>query len=297
MFSEQVEVADVKPETEGARFDTVELPDAKPELEIVDEPVEPGKQEDLGETAEHKPRKGKKSYQERLDEVLYQKHTAVEEAAAARAESDVLRQEIELLKKPGASADSTGEDITRLRADRLKAAEDDDLAKAFELDDQIRDLQLQQRAEDMPATKRKVVDSSADAGPSIHPAAQAWLDANDWYGKEDAAALSNEVRYIEKQLLDEGFGYSQAMFEELDRRIQAQPEFDAVYADKKAASVDNPKPKPRVGIPSRGGEPPKSARDNELTDYDLRVMDRTRSLDRNNPVHRATYLKYKRKHA
>lgn len=283
-------VADLDIEHEGIAHEQVELPEKEAAPDIA-EHAEPADQEQDKEQ-EAKPKRKKKSAQERINEILYQKHAANEEKAAAQAARDLLKSENEELKqqleeakkaREAPPSDATAQ-IELLRKKRLEAIQNDDIAASYDINDEIVRLQSQPAVKPAQAPEPVAAPQAPPAQQEVHPEAQKWLGRNEWYYKPDNKTLAREADYIESQLRQQGYGYSEALYEELDRQLSMLPEFTPVSHSK-----------PRVAPPSRGGEPPNKPVPNQLSDYDIMVMRKTPGLDSNNPKHRAAYLRYKAK--
>ena len=293
-------VAELDIETDGVEHEEVELPETETELEITDHDASADTEDEAGEGEEPEQpvKRKKKTFQKRMDELLYQKHDANERAAAAEARLEIETKEKEDLKKQleefkGGSTGSVDDEILKLRKERRDLVADDaELLRFSEIDDKLDELQERRTVSREPERREQQSRSQPQAGqqpgqqPELHKSAKAWIGRNDWFNDPEKKHLVGETLFVQKQLLDEGYGISDALYQELDRRLSELPDFDGVHEAKA-------KEKPRVAAPSRGGEAPARTKAGQLTDYDLRIMDNTPGLDRNNPVHRKSYLKYK----
>lgn len=304
-----VEVAELDLVKDGVENEEIELPPAENEPEITEHGADEDTQsadapeQEEGEQTAKPPRSGKKTFQERINEITREKHEAIERATAAQAKTDLLEEENRTLKARDreVSNASLGEEERRLVKERREAFLGDDVDTAFELHDKLLAVQARKASVSVqPAQTAQILQEKApikDASTDIRfkePAVSAkqWMERNPWYKDENQQQMAREAEYIERELLQQGYGVSDALYEELDRRLQQLPEFETVFQQQPNPSRDSGKAP--ITPPSRGGEPPKRPKPGQLTTYDKRVM-RQANLDPDHPKHRAAYLKYKGK--
>lgn len=279
--------------------------DSKDEKELSDEDKEKQKKRDL--------------YNAPRNKLVREWHTAHEEAAAQKARNEILEQELQHLKEGTKEDDPLHELIGQQKTlvDQCdQAAADADLEaynKArLELDDvqdQIRELKFPKAAKEEESSSASHTDSDAGSESGSHPAAQEWMDRNEWFFNPRNKHLAAYAEQVEKQLRDdEGMKFGPKLYERLDQELAEMPEFEGVIGQGKKApgnkndsgdknddgddqSTDTPR---HLMSPSRpGNSHAKATKPGELTSYDIKTM-KMAKLDPNNPDHKKAYLKYKR---
>jgi hypothetical protein len=299
-------------------------PDTEKELEKESDEETAGKKSESGDenqddehlSEEDQTKQQKRNlYKTPRNKLVREWHTAHEEAAAQKARAELLEQEVAELKKGQKEAPEplqTLQDQQKTLIDQCNlAAEDSDL-EAYqtarnELDavnNQIMEMRFNKPVEEEGQTETP--DAPGNQEPQApHPAAQAWMDQNEWFFNPKNDYLAAYAQKIEFQLREEkGMKMGPKLYEELNRQLAEIPGYEDVIgkraqqsdADEINQDVGKPKPqgKPKhLMAPSRAGNGPTKPKPGELTQYDIQTMKRAK-LDPNNPDHKAAYLKYKR---
>lgn len=284
-----------------------DLPEAEAdddgEEEDVDEELEGDEEEakaDDGEEAEaesdEKPqkrrRRNRKDFDKRIAELTKKTHQSDERAAAAQAKLELAEKELAEFRagrKPMTveEMDATEKELL----EKKKAAFDEgDLELYDSVQTQL--SEIKQRRESV--VKEPEATKQDDQGPpTIDPAAQAWIDRNEWFTKPENAHLGREAELIEKSLREKGYAIGPELYKKLDEELANLPDFDDVLV---VATPRQERQQPRrtASRSSNGGEPPANrANGKGLTKYDIQTM-KQYGLDPNDPIERKTYLKYKR---
>lgn len=284
----------------------VELKDDSEETLEVEEGIEPESQHDAKAKPENRPpKRNRKTFDERIREITYQRNVAEENAAAARAALELKEREIEELRQSRGSTTSQSEDpLAReereLLEKRKHATDEDDLFALNEINDKLSDVRIRRAlsARQVSQVSDAVRPQTQNEPPSgRHPAAEDWIKQNEWFTKDENQHLTKEVLRIESDLMRQGYPMGPELYAKLDERLRHYPDFDGVLYSR---SVDerghepNTRRRSVVASPSRGGNGgARRSGGNKLSEYDISSM-RMAKLDPTNEKHVAAYMKYRR---
>ncbi|RJQ53483.1 MAG: hypothetical protein C4521_07495 [Actinobacteria bacterium] len=274
--------------------DTIEVPEPD-KVTFSDKPdgtPEPPQEEAKAEPAE-KPKRNRKDYQERINQLVRSAHEAEERAAAAEAKALLLDEQLKTIREQyGKTVNETQTKAEQELIERKKKAIDEgDMSAYDEASEALLQLRLQRNAQ---TPERAPDQAKAAEQPAFHPAAKAWMDRNAWFLAQENKHLARTVAKIEAKLVapkdkgGAGLEYGDELYRKIDEELAKLPEFD----DVRGVIEDEPepeRPKTVVSPPSRGGEPPPKPKTGSLTRYDIQTM-RTFGLDPNNVKHRSAYL-------
>ncbi|MCG7931965.1 MAG: hypothetical protein N0E44_18185 [Candidatus Thiodiazotropha lotti] len=331
-------------EFSGASLDTIEVPDtdlvvleemASPpskdeeQEQAKDKDKEPGEDEKAGKETDEKQDKEQEELSEEEKEKQHKRdlyktprnklvrewHEAHEQAAAQKARAELLEQELAEVKKAKEAEDDPLKELNERQqqlTDDLKAAADDADLEAYnsarleldEINNKIMEVRFQKPAEkddEKPAAPESEARAEQE-GP--HPAAQEWMDRNEWFFNPKHDYLAAYAQKVEAQLQSEGMRMGPKLYEKMDEILSEVPGYEEVMGtakhgndgDGNEGNEDSGKPtgKPKhLTAPSRPGNGPTKPKPGELSEYDKKTM-RMAKLDPNNEQHKATYLKYKR---
>lgn len=241
-----------------------------------------------------------KKVRKRIGKAIYERNVAREELQAERAARLRLQQELEQAKG-GKRADDDGDDLASRRADLKRqiaeALGDGDIEKGVDLQEQLAEVIAEQRERQRAP---KAPSGKEAQRPKQHPSAVAWVERNPWVNQKGNAGYAERALDVQRELLDEGYSFSDQFWEELDRRLDAAyPTVKLLrtdnYYNRDAKGDDEPKDEPRrrntppLAASPRIDEGRHTPRAGKLTDQDVRSMKKY-GLDPKNPEHRKSWL-------
>lgn len=230
--------------------------------------------------------------QKRINDLTREKHELRERAAAAETKLYVLQTQMHKINESSTAvaAQTLAEREADLMARKKEAINAGDFDAYDRLSEEIYAVRrkVEQFAARPPAPdplpeQEKIPESKRD----IHPAAQEWLDNNEWINDPVNSHLVAEAEVAEARLLRSGIPIGPALYKKLDAELLRLPEFSGLI------KADSGPPRSVVAPPTRGGVPPQPPQQGRLTDQDKAIM-RRHGLDANDPEIRAMYLSRKR---
>ena len=200
--------------------------------------------------------------QKRLDKLTWEKHeferaarAAMETAEAAQARLEQMEARVGNLETVGAHNTAQGleQEIIRLRGNLREAIDGEDVDRQLELTEQLGERKTQLKQIQAQAQQRQQQGQqpgqgerrSAPARPAARPdLAKQWAAKNaDWFEKPGHEVETAAVLYIDRQLTSEGLdANSPIYYEELDRRLAAQPGFAQRTGQVSAQSANGGQP-------------------------------------------------------
>jgi len=247
-------------------------PKPDPEPEPKPEPKHELSDEDYG-----------KAVQKRISKEVGKRKAAEDRAAAAQAENDILREQLE--KMQTSHKDTR---VAELKKMRDAAAEEADLTELNRINDELLELATAKPEFEIPESTVPPEPAEPEE-PEIHPSAQAWLDRNLWYSLPGNDEKKDLAIKIQNELLQSGMEFGDDLYSKVDAQLEerlkpTQPE---------PADPPPTGSKPgHISAPNNVGDPNPRPKKGQLSSYDISTM-RQFNLDPNNPTHRKFYLKRK----
>ena len=218
-------------EEEVAQEEEIESEEVESEVEL---------QEDIEEEdiSDKKPKKKKKNYQDRINELVKRANEAERERNKLHSYNQELVSKIQTMKPDYQKTQqdlietkkkNLEEGLKLARASHKAAYESGDSDKLLEVSEKIADIKYDMKSLDNEAIK-KVTTSNSDvenlttsatntSSSQVDPKALRWAQSNPWFGKD--VAMTGAAYSIDAQLKTEGFDpSSEEYYAEVDRRVK-----------------------------------------------------------------------------
>ena len=218
-------------EEEVAQEEEIESEEVESEVELQEDTEE----EDI---SEKKPKKKKKNYQDRINELVKRANEAERERNKLHSYNQELVSKIQTMKPDYQKTQqdlietkkkNLEEGLKLARASHKAAYESGDSDKLLEVSEKIADIKYDMKSLDSEAIK-KVTTSNSDvenlttsatntSSSQVDPKALRWAQSNPWFGKD--VAMTGAAYSIDAQLKTEGFDpSSDEYYAEVDRRVK-----------------------------------------------------------------------------
>ena len=218
-------------EKEVAQEEEVESEEVESEVELQEDTEE----EDI---SDKKPKKKKKNYQDRINELVKRANEAERERNKLHSYNQELVSKIQTMKPDYQKTQqdlietkkkNLEEGLKLARASHKAAYESGDSDKLLEVSEKIADIKYDMKSLDSEAIK-KVTTSNSDvenlttsatntSSSQVDPKALRWAQSNPWFGKD--VAMTGAAYSIDAQLKTEGFDpSSDEYYAEVDRRVK-----------------------------------------------------------------------------
>ena len=218
-------------EKEVAQEEEIESEEVESEVELQEDTEE----EDI---SDKKPKKKKKNYQDRINEVVKRANEAERERNKLHSYNQELVSKIQTMKPDYQKTQqdlietkkkNLEEGLKLARASHKAAYESGDSDKLLEVSEKIADIKYDMKSLDSEAIK-KVTTSNSDvenlttsatntSSSQVDPKALRWAQSNPWFGKD--VAMTGAAYSIDAQLKTEGFDpSSDEYYAEVDRRVK-----------------------------------------------------------------------------
>ena len=218
-------------EEEVAQEEEIESEEVESEVELQEDTEE----EDI---SDKKPKKKKKNYQDRINELVKRANEAERERNKLHSYNQELVSKIQTMKP---DYQKTQQDLIETKKKNLEeglklareshkaAYESGDSDKLLEVSEKIADIKYDMKSLDNEAIK-KVTTSNSDvenlttsatntSSSQVDPKALRWAQSNPWFGKD--VAMTGAAYSIDAQLKTEGFDpSSEEYYAEVDRRVK-----------------------------------------------------------------------------
>ena len=218
-------------EKEVAQEEEVESEEVESEVELQEDTEE----EDI---SEKKPKKKKKNYQDRINELVKRANEAERDRNKLHSYNQELVSKIQTMKP---DYQKTQQDLIETKKKNLEeglklareshkaAYESGDSDKLLEISEKIADIKYDMKSLDNEAIK-KVTTSDSDveklttsatntSSSQVDPKALRWAQSNPWFGKD--VAMTGAAYSIDAQLKNEGYDpSSEEYYAEVDRRVK-----------------------------------------------------------------------------
>jgi hypothetical protein len=218
-------------EEEVAQEEEIESEEVESEVELQEDTEE----EDI---SDKKPKKKKKNYQDRINELVKRANEAERERNKLHSYNQELVSKIQTMKPDYQKTQqdlietkkkNLEEGLKLARASHKAAYESGDSDKLLEVSEKIADIKYDMKSLDSEAIK-KVTTSNSDvenlttsatntSSSQVDPKALRWAQSNPWFGKD--VAMTGAAYSIDAQLKTEGFDpSSEEYYAEVDRRVK-----------------------------------------------------------------------------
>ena len=218
-------------EEEVAQEEEIESEEVESEVELQEDTEE----EDI---SDKKPKKKKKNYQDRINELVKRANEAERERNKLHSYNQELVSKIQTMKPDYQKTQqdlietkkkNLEEGLKLARASHKAAYESGDSDKLLEVSEKIADIKYDMKSLDNEAIK-KVTTSNSDvenlttsatntSSSQVDPKALRWAQSNPWFGKD--VAMTGAAYSIDAQLKTEGFDpSSDEYYAEVDRRVK-----------------------------------------------------------------------------
>ena len=218
-------------EEEVAQEEEIESEEVESEVELQEDTEE----EDI---SDKKPKKKKKNYQDRINELVKRANEAERERNKLHSYNQELVSKIQTMKPDYQKTQqdlietkkkNLEEGLKLARASHKAAYESGDSDKLLEVSEKIADIKYDMKSLDSEAIK-KVTTSNSDvenlttsatntSSSQVDPKALRWAQSNPWFGKD--VAMTGAAYSIDAQLKTEGFDpSSDEYYAEADRRVK-----------------------------------------------------------------------------
>ena len=218
-------------EEEVAQEEEIESEEVESEVELQEDTEE----EDI---SDKKPKKKKKNYQDRINELVKRANEAERERNKLHSYNQELVSKIQTMKPDYQKTQqdlietkkkNLEEGLKLARASHKAACESGDSDKLLEVSEKIADIKYDMKSLDSEAIK-KVTTSNSDvenlttsatntSSSQVDPKALRWAQSNPWFGKD--VAMTGAAYSIDAQLKTEGFDpSSDEYYAEVDRRVK-----------------------------------------------------------------------------
>jgi hypothetical protein len=218
-------------EEEVAQEEEIESEEVESEVELQEDTEE----EDI---SDKKPKKKKKNYQDRINELVKRANEAERERNKLHSYNQELVSKIQTMKPDYQKTQqdlietkkkNLEEGLKLARASHKAAYESGDSDKLLEVSEKIADIKYDMKSLDSEAIK-KVTTSNSDvenlttsatntSSSQVDPKALRWAQSNPWFGKD--VAMTGAAYSIDAQLKTEGFDpSSDEYYAEVDRRVK-----------------------------------------------------------------------------
>ncbi len=289
----------------GADADLIEIPDDfmdevsldNLEKDPKDEPKPKEDEVPADVEPEPAPPKNKKNdYQKRINKFSKETKLSNERASAAEVKRDLETEranqaEAALLKLRSETSTQRENELLEQRKIALK---DGELEQVVELGDKLTKVHIDRANIPEPAAVQKQPERKEPDVEPLPQSTESWIDENGWYEDPKHSDLARSAERIERDLIQSGMGYGDALYKELDKRLSKNPGYAAVNQlgdedPNKDKDLERPN---HLASSERGGAQPTREKAGQLTEYDKRTMKNYR-LDPLDPKVRAAYLKRK----
>ena len=218
-------------EEEVAQEEEIESEEVESEVELQEDTEE----EDI---SDKKPKKKKKNYQDRINELVKRANEAERDRNKLHSYNQELVSKIQTMKPDYQKTQqdlietkkkNLEEGLKLARASHKAAYESGDSDKLLEVSEKIADIKYDMKSLDSEAIK-KVTTSNSDvenlttsatntSSSQVDPKALRWAQSNPWFGKD--VAMTGAAYSIDAQLKTEGFDpSSDEYYAEVDRRVK-----------------------------------------------------------------------------
>ena len=218
-------------EEEVAQEEEIEYEEVESEVELQEDTEE----EDI---SDKKPKKKKKNYQDRINELVKRANEAERDRNKLHSYNQELVSKIQTMKPDYQktqqdlidSKKKNLEESLKLARESHKAAyESGDSDKLLDLTEKIADIKYDMKSLNSEAIK-KVTTSDSDveklttsatntSSSQVDPKALRWAQSNPWFGKD--VAMTGAAYSIDAQLKNEGYDpSSEEYYAEVDRRVK-----------------------------------------------------------------------------
>ena len=218
-------------EEEVAQEEEIESEEVESEVELQEDTEE----EDI---SEKKPKKKKKNYQDRINELVKRANEAERDRNKLHSYNQELVSKIQTMKPDYQKTQqdlietkkkNLEEGLKLARASHKAAYESGDSDKLLEVSEKIADIKYDMKSLDSEAIK-KVTTSNSDvenlttsatntSSSQVDPKALRWAQSNPWFGKD--VAMTGAAYSIDAQLKNEGYDpSSEEYYAEVDRRVK-----------------------------------------------------------------------------
>ena len=218
-------------EEEVAQEEEIESEEVESEVELQEDTEE----EDI---SDKKPKKKKKNYQDRINELVKRANEAERERNKLHSYNQELVSKIQTMKPDYQKTQqdlietkkkNLEEGLKLARASHKAAYESGDSDKLLEVSEKIADIKYDMKSLDSEAIK-KVTTSNSDvenlttsatntSSSQVDPKALRWAQSNPWFGKD--VAMTGAAYSIDAQLKNEGYDpSSEEYYAEVDRRVK-----------------------------------------------------------------------------
>ena len=218
-------------EEEVAQEEEIESEEVESEVELQEDTEE----EDI---SDKKPKKKKKNFQDRINELVKRANEAERERNKLHSYNQELVSKIQTMKPDYQKTQqdlietkkkNLEEGLKLARASHKAAYESGDSDKLLEVSEKIADIKYDMKSLDSEAIK-KVTTSNSDvenlttsatntSSSQVDPKALRWAQSNPWFGKD--VAMTGAAYSIDAQLKTEGFDpSSDEYYAEVDRRVK-----------------------------------------------------------------------------
>lgn len=262
----------------------IELPDEEQELEIEDsfDDSESVEQENVPQNDDDGKHEDEEEYgkkvQKRINKLVAERNVEREEN---RRNSERLAElEAKLNERETMQQESEiSERLAEIKRRKMEFMDEGEYEKAEELNDELLDLKLKQHVK--PQKQEQSYEQPQQ--PVELPTAQkAWIESNDWYGKNAGSAKARYANDLYIEIVNEGYDPNdEETYKELDNRLGNS-------SQKPSRSARPPSP----SAPDRGGAVG-STQKTGITQRDI-VRMRDFGLDPNDTAQRDLWIKNKR---